>query len=67
MSADSVKEKLKNIANENDKSFMELFKQLTFERFLTRMNGDAGYMLIFECEDADIYRKKAVDLKIRDI
>ena len=25
----------------------------TAERFLTRMNGDAGYMLIFECENAD--------------
>ena len=39
----------------------------TAERFMKKMDGDSGYMLIFECEDADIYRKKAVDLNIRDI
>ena len=62
---------LKNGLLEVDGNFLEVvspFKpNTTAERFLTRMNGDAGYMLIFECEDADTYRKKAVDLKIRDI
>ena len=62
---------LKNGLLEVDGNFLEVvspFKpNTTAERFLTRMNGDAGYMLIFECEDADSYRKKAVDLKIRDI
>ena len=60
---------LKNGLLEVDGNFLEVvspFKpNTTAERFLTRMNGDAGYMLIFECEDADTYRKKAVDLEIR--
>ena len=38
MNAESIKQKLKNIASQNKKSYAELFKQLTFERFLTRVS-----------------------------
>lgn len=37
MSVESIKAKLKTIAKDSDKTFMELFKQLTFERFLSRV------------------------------
>lgn len=37
MSFESVRSKLKTIAKESNKTFMELFKQLTFERFLARL------------------------------
>ena len=37
MSEESIRGKLKLIAKETDKNFMELFKQLTFERFLSRV------------------------------
>ena len=41
------------------------FKQdTTAERFMSKMNGDAGYMLIFECENADLYRQKAEKFNI---
>jgi len=49
MSVDSIKAKLKTIAKESDKTFMELFKQLTFERFLARVaNSDYRKNLIFK-------------------
>lgn len=42
MNSESIKAKLKNIANEvSGKSFLELFKQLTFERFLARVSSSA--------------------------
>jgi predicted nucleotidyltransferase component of viral defense system len=42
MNSESIKAKLKNIANEESgKSFLELFKQLTFERFLIRVSTSA--------------------------
>ena len=34
---------------------------------MSKMNGDAGYMLIFECENADLYRQKAEKFNIRSI
>jgi len=37
MSVESIRAKLKTIARDTDKTFMELFKQLTFERFLSRV------------------------------
>lgn len=37
MNAESTRAKLKIMANNSDKNFMELFKQLTFERFLVRV------------------------------
>lgn len=37
MSVESIRTKLKTIAKDSDKTFMELFKQLTFERFLSRV------------------------------
>jgi predicted nucleotidyltransferase component of viral defense system len=40
MNSESIKAKLKNIAKEDEgKSFAELFKQLTFERFLARVSS----------------------------
>ena len=54
---------LKNGLLEVDGNFLEVvspFKpNTTAERFLTRMNGDAGYMLIFECKDAELISKAA--------
>lgn len=38
MNAESIKQKLKNVASQNKKSYAELFKQLTFERFLARVS-----------------------------
>lgn len=37
MNIDSIKAKLKKVAKDSDKNFLELFKQLTFERFLARV------------------------------
>ena len=54
-----------------DGNFIEVvspFKQdTTAERFMSKMNGDTGYMLIFECENADLYRQKADKFNIRSI
>jgi predicted nucleotidyltransferase component of viral defense system len=49
MSFESIRTKLKTVAKENDKNFMELFKQLSFERFLARV-GVSNYRenLIFK-------------------
>ena len=62
---------LENGLLEIDGNFIEVvspFKQgTTAERFMSKMNGDAGYMLIFECENADLYRQKADELNIRSI
>ena len=62
---------LENGLLEIDGNFIEVvspFKQdTTAERFMSKLNGDAGYMLIFECENADLYRQKADELNIRSI
>ena len=62
---------LENGLLEIDGNFIEVvspFKQdTTAERFMSKMNGDAGYMLIFECENADLYRQKAEKFNIRSI
>ena len=39
----------------------------TAGRFLNKMNGDSGYMLIFQCDNALSYREKAEKLNIRSI
>ena len=39
----------------------------TAGRFLNKMNGDGGYMLIFQCDNALAYREKAEKLSIRSI
>ncbi len=39
----------------------------TAGRFLNKMNGDSGYMLIFQCDNALAYREKAEKLNIRSI
>jgi hypothetical protein len=39
----------------------------TAGRFLNKMNGDSGYMLIFQCDNALGYREKAEKLNIRSI
>ena len=39
----------------------------TAGRFLNKMNGDGGYMLIFQCDNALAYREKAEKLNIRSI
>ncbi len=39
----------------------------TAGRYLDRMKGDSGYMLIFQCENAQIYREKAEELNIRQV
>ena len=62
---------LENGLLEIDGNFIEVvspFKQdTTAERFISKMKGDAGYMLIFECENADLYRQKADKFNIRSI
>ncbi len=49
MNENVIKNRLKNISKETGKSFMEIFKQLTFERFLARV-ADSNYRenLIFK-------------------
>ncbi|MED5437503.1 MAG: hypothetical protein VX806_05220 [Pseudomonadota bacterium] len=39
----------------------------TAGRFLNKMKGDSGYMLIFQCDNALAYREKAEKLNIRSI
>ncbi len=62
---------LENGLLEIDGNFIEVvspFKQdTTAERFMSKMNGDAGYMLIFECANAELYRQRADELNIRSI
>ena len=36
----------------------------TAGRYLDRMKGDSGYMLIFQCENAQTFREKAEELNI---
>ena len=39
----------------------------TAGRYLDRMKGDSGYMLIFQCENAQTFREKAEELNIRQV